>query len=124
MRRRHTSRLSILLVAAGSSLVLQGCATDLGASGDQALTRRGKVIATEDCAICHAVGRVDTSPRAGAPALRELNSRYDVEGLAESLAEGIVVGHASMPAKAYEADEIRSLIAYIKSLKPTSGSGY
>jgi mono/diheme cytochrome c family protein len=50
-----------------------------------------------------------------------LPQKYDVEGLAEALAEGIVVGNTGarqMPMFVLSADEIDDLIAYLKSLDP------
>jgi mono/diheme cytochrome c family protein len=51
-----------------------------------------------------------------------LHQRYDVAGLAEALAEGIVVGNTGgrqMPMFVLSVDEIEDLIAYLKSLEPT-----
>jgi len=39
-----------------------------------------------------------------------------VEHLAESLAEGIVVGHNDMPEFLFEPDDVEALLAYIASL--------
>jgi len=52
-----------------------------------------------------------------------LPKTYDVEGLAEALAEGIVVGNTGvrqMPMFVLSADEIDDLIAYLKSLVPAA----
>src|SRR5262245_28769818 len=54
---------------------------------------RGRAFAQKNCATCHAIGRTGPSPYERAPPFRTLHERYDVEGLAEALAEGIVVGH-------------------------------
>jgi hypothetical protein len=42
---------------------------------------------------------------------------YPVEGLQESLAEGIVTGHPSMPEFRFDADQIGDFIAFLKSLR-------
>ena len=42
--------------------------------------------------------------------------RYPVEHLAESLAEGIVVGHGDMPEFLFEPDDVEALLAYIAGL--------
>ncbi|MFA7264023.1 MAG: cytochrome c [Caulobacter sp.] len=81
----------------------------------------GLVIADRDCSSCHAIGREGESPLEGAPRWRDLHQRFDVGDLAESLAEGIVVGHEAMPIKAYEPADLQALIAYLKSLE-TPGS--
>ena len=77
----------------------------------------GRAIAERDCATCHAVGREGQSPFEGAPRWRDLHARFDVESLAESLAEGIVVGHEVMPVRTYDPADVQALIAYLKSLE-------
>jgi hypothetical protein len=47
----------------------------------------------------------------------ELHLRYNVEDLAESLGEGILVGHPSMPVFRFDPDQIENLIAYLKTLE-------
>lgn len=77
---------------------------------------RGREIAARECARCHAVTRVGESPHKKAPPLRDLPTKYPVEHLAESLAEGIVVGHHDMPEFLFEPDDIEALLAYISGL--------
>ena len=77
---------------------------------------RGRAIAERECARCHAVGRAGASLHLKAPPFRELPKRYPVEHLAESLAEGIVVGHGDMPEFLFEPDDVEALLAYIASL--------
>jgi mono/diheme cytochrome c family protein len=85
---------------------------------------RGRAFVTEHCSSCHAVGRVGESPYRPAPPLRTLNAKYDVEGLAEAFAEGIIVGHKGeiqMPEFVLQPYEIDDLIAYLKWLTPDTG---
>lgn len=82
---------------------------------------RGRAFVKDHCSSCHAVGRLGRSPYPPAPPLRTLNAKYDVEGLAEAFAEGIIVGHKGgkqMPEFVLQPGEIDDLIAYLKSLKP------
>jgi mono/diheme cytochrome c family protein len=82
---------------------------------------RGRAFVKEHCSSCHAVGRTGRSPYHPAPPLRALNAKYDVEGLAEAFAEGIIVGHKGekqMPEFVLQPDEIDDLIAYLKWLSP------
>lgn len=81
----------------------------------------GWMIAERDCSACHAIGPEGESPLEGAPRWRDLHQRFDVDDLAESLAEGIVVGHEAMPVRAYEPADVQALVAYLKSLE-TPGS--
>jgi mono/diheme cytochrome c family protein len=78
---------------------------------------RGERIAEARCASCHAIGRTGASPRANAPAFRDLHRRYPVDQLAESLAEGIVTGHPDMPEQSFDRAEVEAFIAYLRSLE-------
>jgi mono/diheme cytochrome c family protein len=77
----------------------------------------GQRLAKEWCAKCHAIGPFGTSPLQIAPPFRELHLRYDVEDLAESLAEGIRAGHPAMPEFRFDPDQIENFIAYLKTLE-------
>ena len=77
----------------------------------------GRRLAEANCARCHAVGRVGESPLPIAPPFRTLHARYPVENLAEAFAEGIVVGHPTMPEFRLDPDQIENLIAYLKALE-------
>jgi cytochrome c len=65
----------------------------------------------------HAVDRVSQSPLPVAPPFRRLHERYPVETLQESLAEGIVTGHPSMPEFQLDPGQVGDVIAYLKSLE-------
>ena len=91
-----------------------------GAGGAQALSpaaQRGYVFVQTNCSKCHAVGRFGDSPLAIAPPFRTLHERYPVESLAEALAEGIVVGHPTMPQFVLDPAQIDDVISYLKSLE-------
>ncbi|HEX3483509.1 MAG TPA: cytochrome c [Micropepsaceae bacterium] len=112
--KRRGAAFSILL--AGGALFLT--TSVLGAVGDRV---RGERLARENCSTCHAIGMSGTSPYRFAPPFRSLHEKYDVDGLAEALAEGIGVGNTGerqMPMFVLSADEIEDLIAYLKSLEP------
>lgn len=98
--------VGLLLLAALSTL----------APGQQAARERGRVLVERECAGCHAVSRTGQSRHASAPPFRELPRKYTIEHLAESLAEGIVVGHKDMPEFLFEPDDIEAILAYISSL--------
>jgi cytochrome c len=101
-----------LIIAAAFLCQFAGPARSAG--GSRTL---GKRLAQEWCAKCHAIGRFGASPLPEAPPFRDLHSRYNVEDLAESLAEGIMTGHPSMPAFSFDPDQIENLIAYLKTLE-------
>ncbi|MDF2097158.1 c-type cytochrome [Aquibaculum arenosum] len=77
----------------------------------------GRELAQSYCAGCHAVGEQDSSPLPEAPAFRDLHHRYPVAHLAESLAEGIAVGHPAMPEFVLEPGEVEAFIRYLESLE-------
>ena len=81
----------------------------------QPATREG--VCSGECARCHSIERSGNSPRDPAPPFRELHTRYPVETLEESLAEGIVTGHADMPEFELSPDQIDDLIAFLKTLE-------
>jgi cytochrome c len=86
-----------------------------GALADSA--DRGFVFAKTNCSLCHAIGRYDQSPLPIAPPFRTLHERYPIEDLEESLAEGIVTGHPSMPEFHLDGAQINQLIDYLKTLE-------
>ena len=79
--------------------------------------QQGETLARTNCARCHAVGRVGASPLGEAPPFRDLHTRYPVEDLGESLAEGIRTGHPGMPEFRFDPDQAEALIAYLKTLE-------
>ncbi|GEC14121.1 c-type cytochrome [Nitrobacter winogradskyi] len=79
--------------------------------------KQGRRLALLYCAQCHAIDKVSPSPLRIAPPFRSLHKRYPVEELEESLAEGIMTGHPSMPQFQFEADQINDFIKFLKSLE-------
>jgi cytochrome c len=79
--------------------------------------QRGKTFALTNCARCHAIDRVSSSPLNIAPPFRTLHKRYPIEALAESLAEGIQTGHPTMPEFQLDPDQIHDLLSYLKTLE-------
>lgn len=79
--------------------------------------QRGQVFVRTNCAHCHAIDRLSPSPLRDAPPFRTLHRKYPVESLEESLAEGIVTGHPSMPEFRLDPGQIGDFIAYLKSLE-------
>jgi cytochrome c len=79
--------------------------------------QRGLVFVRTNCARCHSIDRVSNSTLPVAPPFRSLHERYPVENLQESLAEGIITGHPSMPEFRLDPDQITDVIAYLKTLE-------
>jgi len=79
--------------------------------------QRGRSFVESRCSECHATGPTGDSRLAKAPAFRTLRERYPIEDLAESLAEGIVTGHPSMPEFQLNPGQINDVIAYLNSIQ-------
>ena len=105
-------RMPIKLIA-----FLSVCLQASTAQAQETQAQRGHTFAQTHCASCHAIGPVGESPLGNAPPFRVLHRRYAVENLAESLAEGIVTGHPTMPQFQLGTAQIGDLIAYLKLLE-------
>jgi cytochrome c553 len=101
-------------VARGLVILGTICAALTPAAANQ---EQGRRLAQLYCARCHAIDRVSPSPLRIAPPFRTLHERYPVEMLQESLAEGIVTGHPTMPQFSFEPDQVGDFILFLKSLE-------
>jgi mono/diheme cytochrome c family protein len=79
--------------------------------------QRGKAYASRHCGGCHAIDLVSKSRLKTAPPFRTLHTRYPIEALAESLAEGITTGHPAMPEAELNPDQIHDLLTFLKTLE-------
>jgi cytochrome c len=109
------SKPAVMLAVLALSVALAVQTTP--AQDTKALEAQGQELLGAKCARCHAILRSGDSPQAAAPAFRTLSRRYPIEGLAESLAEGLSVGHSDMPEFVFEPDEIAAILAYLKSIQ-------
>src|SRR5271166_2166529 len=112
MRGRFSRFLFAGFAAASVMSAVSVCAQE-GIS----LEKRGETLLAAKCSSCHATGRTGASPQSAAPPFRELSRKYPIEGLAESLAEGLSVGHPDMPEFIFEPDEIAAILAYLNSIQ-------
>ncbi|MCP1966563.1 cytochrome c553 [Bradyrhizobium elkanii] len=111
---KHSARTFRSHVACGFVVIGTICAALTPAAADQ---EQGRRLAQLYCARCHAIDRVSPSPLRIAPPFRTLHERYPVEMLQESLAEGIVTGHPTMPQFSFEPDQVGDFILFLKSLE-------
>ena len=79
--------------------------------------QRGFVFVRTKCSRCHSIDMVSPSPLKPAPPFRTLHERYPIESLEESLAEGIITGHPSMPEFQLDPGQVADVIAYLQSLE-------
>jgi cytochrome c len=114
MPRKHrllrgwpTLRLSLALSLLAASAFAQSPAA-----------QRGLTFVRTHCAQCHAIDKASESPLTIAPAFRTLHLKYPIESLERPLAEGIIANHPTMPQFRLERDQIRDVIAYLKTLEP------
>lgn len=77
----------------------------------------GQRLAEINCASCHAIGTSGESPNPLSPPFRTFSRNYPVNRLEEAFAEGILVGHPSMPEFRLEPAQIEDLLGYIQSIQ-------
>ncbi len=112
-----TSRLLASAALFAAALGLTACQALSAITGeDEGARMRGRETAEQRCAVCHAIGKSKTSPRAGAPAFTELKRRYSATGLLWELEASAAVGHYGMPVVTTSAKEREDLAAYVRSL--------
>ncbi len=97
--------------------MLTGIVLAVNPAGAENNIERGRVLAEQMCARCHAVGAIGESKHPDAPQFRMLSTRYPVDALAEALAEGIVTGHPDMPEIRLEAMQVGELTDYLVSIQ-------
>ena len=103
--------------AVAGAVLLLGLATAPAEAVEKDLTAKGEALVKENCSRCHAIGKEGDSPHPEAPPFRTLSSKYPVEDLAESLAEGIVSGHPDMPIFVFNPHDVEAIIEYLESIQ-------
>ncbi|MFC3070839.1 c-type cytochrome [Phenylobacterium soli] len=107
---------SFVLAAPIAALALLAVAPSAFAA-DRADLHRGEQLVERYCAGCHAVRQSGASPNAAAPPFRDLHTRYQIDDLAEGLAEGLLTGHPAMPEFEFSPSDVQAIIAYLKSIQ-------
>lgn len=92
------------------------------ARADDDPVARGRALAAEKCARCHALSLDDKSPHEKAPPFRDVVEIYPSEHLSEALAEGIVSGHPDMPVFVLSVSQVEGFLAYLNSLAEAKGT--
>jgi mono/diheme cytochrome c family protein len=105
------------VMAAICAALAFGLATAPGRAAEKDLTDKGQVLVKENCSRCHAIGKEGDSPHPQAPPFRTLSSKYPIEDLAESLAEGIMSGHPDMPIFVFSPADVEAIIDYLNSIQ-------
>ena len=112
---RGDRRRGLLGLAAAFPILLLG--TTLAGAVEMDLKAKGEALVRENCSRCHAIGKEGDSTHPQAPPFRTLSSKYPVEDLAESLAEGIVSGHPDMPIFVFSPHDVEAIIEYLQSIQ-------
>jgi cytochrome c len=105
------------LVAALAACLLVGFGAVAAEAVEKDQTAKGEALVKENCSRCHAIGKEGASPHPDAPPFRTLSSKYPIEDLAESLAEGIVSGHPDMPIFVFSPTDVAAIIDYLNSIQ-------
>lgn len=84
----------------------------------QVFLDRGRAIATQNCAGCHAIGAKGTSPNRSSPPFHTLGARFNIDDLDEAFVEGLTANHKGMPDFQFSARDTMAMLAYIKSVQP------
>ena len=94
------------------ALLLPGVANAQSSPSEQ----RGLTFVRANCGSCHATDKVSASTLKIAPPFRELHLRYPIENLRESLVEGIITGHPTMPEFRLDTGQASDVIAHLQTL--------
>jgi cytochrome c len=109
---------STMAKAVGSAVLLTLLATLAdGTARAQDDVERGRLLVTSLCGGCHAVGKTGASPRAGAPTLRSIDERADLDELGVRLRAGLQSTHADMPSFRFSREDARAAVAYLRSIQ-------
>ena len=100
------------------ALVLAACSTPPDpAAAPAGAYAEGHAIAARHCAQCHAIGPAGRSRHPEAIPFRRLSELYPIEGLEESLVEGLMTGHSDMPEFTLTPEGANALVAYLQSIQ-------
>jgi cytochrome c len=111
----------VILTTLASAFTL-GLSSAEAFAAEKDLTNKGEALVQENCSRCHAIGKEGNSTHPEAPPFRTLSSRYPIEDLSESLAEGIVSGHPDMPIFVFSPSDIEAIIDYLQSIQEQPSS--
>jgi cytochrome c len=111
-------REGIIIIRLAIIFFLAGTSVSFGQEGEQsALEKHGQALAERMCSECHSAGRSGRSPHAGAPPLREVGRRLDLDFLPERLRDGLMAGHPDMPTFRFTREDARAFVLYLRSIQ-------
>ena len=80
-------------------------------------SERGRLLLTEHCANCHALGKTGESPLPPAPPFRRIGERMDIDELMMRMREGLSSGHRDMPMFRFSREDARAIRSYLNSIQ-------
>lgn len=98
-------RVWLIAIMAGATMATGAYAQDS--------VKRGRALATQYCAGCHAIGNEQASPNPEAPPFRTLSERYPIDALEETFVDAINTGHPGMPVFQASPEQIYAILDYI-----------
>jgi mono/diheme cytochrome c family protein len=106
-----TIRLAVALLLLGLSLARAEENTS------RPMEQRGRALAEDMCAPCHAIGKSGESRHIGAPPFRRLDRRLDLDSFMDRLREGLMAGHPDMPTFRFSREDARAFVLYLRSIQ-------
>ncbi len=102
------------ILAAFSAAVL---VTASASARAQEPAERGRALLKENCANCHAIDKLDTSPHRAAPPFRVIGESFDLDGFARKLRQGLASSHPDMPEFTFNDDDANAVVAYLRTIQ-------
>jgi len=102
------------LIFAAAVLLAAGTAS---AAHAQDPATRGRALLKELCASCHAIDRLDMSPRPAAPPFRVIGQSFDLDQFGGRLREGLASSHRDMPEFRFDPDDADAVVAYLRTIQ-------
>ena len=98
-------------------LVMLGAGQARGQDQAQDPAEQGRALLQENCARCHAIGKVDVSPVTGAPPFRIIGQSFELDKFARHLTRGIASSHPDMPEFRFDEDTANAVVAYLRTIQ-------
>lgn len=100
-----------VLIAVAAMLAVPGS----GSAADR--VERGRLLLTEHCSGCHAVGTREQSPVRAAPSFRTIGNRLSMDELFDRLQEGLSSAHRNMPTFRFTREDAHAVRSYLNSIQ-------
>lgn len=90
----------------------------LGLAPAAAQGGRGLALVQQRCAMCHAIGKNDSSRLPAAPPLRKISDIHNLDQLADLLERGaLMASHPQMPTFKFDRESAIAIVNYLRSIQ-------